>query len=88
MKNLIIISALLMAMTSCEKDCHNFKCSQSTTTYDKFGAPSTSVQYTDIEKCDISNKDAKNFIKSMNGKLTSTSGNIKVTVSTNCTIAY
>ena len=81
------MAVLLTALTSCEKDCYNFKCSQNIITYDKFGAESsTNAGYVDIYKCDLTHKDAKNFIKSMNGKTTTTVGNIKTTVSTSCNI--
>jgi hypothetical protein len=87
MKKLITIAAVLTALTSCEKDCYNFKCSQNIITYDKFRTESsTNAGYVDIYKCDLTSKDAKNYIKSMNGKVTSGTGNNKTTISTNCTI--
>jgi hypothetical protein len=87
MKKLITMAALLTALTSCEKDCYNFKCSQNIINYDKFGAEtSTYLGSVEIYKCDLTNKDAKNYIKSMNGKVTSGTGNNKTTVSTNCSI--
>ena len=87
MKQLITMAALLTALTSCEKDCYNFKCSQNIITYDKFGAESSNnAGYVDIYKCDLTHKDAKNFIKSMNGKVTSGTGNDKTTISTSCRI--
>jgi hypothetical protein len=87
MKKLITIAALLSALTSCEKNCYEFKCSQNIITYDKFGSESSSYAGSvDIYKCDLTNKDAKNYIKSMNGKVTSGSGNNKSTISTSCKI--
>lgn len=87
MKKIITIAALLTALTSCEKDCYNFKCSQNIINYDKFGTESsTNAGFIEIDKCDLTSKDAKNFIKSMNGKVTTSSGNNKTTISTNCSI--
>lgn len=87
MKKLFTAAVLLTALTSCEKDCYNFKCSQNIINYDQFGTESsTNAGYLEIDKCDLTSKDAKNFIKSMNGKITSGTGNNKTTVSTNCTI--
>lgn len=87
MKQLITMAALLTALTSCEKDCYNFKCSQNVITYDRFGTESSnSAGSVEIDKCDFTKKDAKNFIKSMNGKTTTNVGNIKTTVSTSCNI--
>jgi hypothetical protein len=87
MKKLFTAAVLMTALTSCEKDCYNFKCSQNIITYDKFNVQSsTSAGYVEIYKCDFTKKDANNFIKSMNGKVTSGTGNDKTTVSTNCTI--
>lgn len=87
MKQLITMAALLTALTSCEKDCYTFKCSQNIITYDKFGTESSSnAGYVDIYKCDMTSKDAKKYMNFMNGKVTSGTGNNKTTVSTNCTI--
>ena len=87
MKQLITMAALLTALTSCEKDCYTFKCSQNVTTYDRFGVESSNnAGSVEIEKCDLTKKDANNFIKSTNGKMTTTVGDNKTTVSTNCNI--
>ena len=87
MKKLFTAAALLTALTSCEKDCYNFKCSQNIINYDKFGTEYPSFGgIVEIYKCDLTSKDAKNFIKSMNGKVTSGTGADKTTVSTSCSI--
>lgn len=87
MKQLITMAALLTALTSCEKDCYNFKCSQNVITYDKFGAESSNYAGSvEIYKCDMTSKDAKKYMNYMNGKVTSGTGNNKTTVSTSCRI--
>ena len=87
MKKLITMAAVLTALTSCEKDCYNFKCSQNIISYDKFGAESSTYSgFVEIYKCDLTSKDAKRYMNFMNGKVTAGTGNNKTTTSTNCTI--
>jgi hypothetical protein len=87
MKKLITMAALLTALTSCEKDCYNFKCSQTIITYDKFGSESSnSAGSVDIYKCDLTSKEANRYMNFMNGKVTSGTGNDKTTISTSCRI--
>ena len=87
MKKLITMAAVLTALTSCEKDCYNFKCSQTIITYDKFGTESSSnAGFVDIYKCELTSKEANRYMNFMNGKVTTGTGNTKQTISTSCRI--
>lgn len=81
------MAAVLTALTSCEKDCYNFKCSQNVITYDKFGAESSNYAgFVEIYKCDLTRKEANRYMNFTNGKVTSGTGNDKTTISTSCRI--
>lgn len=81
------MAVVLTALTSCEKDCYNFKCSQNIITYDKFGSESSNYAGSvEIYKCDLTSKEAKRYMNFMSGKVTSGTGSNKSTISTSCKI--
>lgn len=81
MKYLITITVVLTLLTSCEKNCYKFRCTNTTTTSNGGSQPSST---TIIDKCDLTSKDSKNIVKAMNGTASTTINGTTVTVKTSC----
>ena len=76
------MAVLLAALSSCEKNCYQFTCKDEVTSSNGFN---TTTTVTKIEKCNLTSKDAKNFVNTMNGTGSVTTSGKTTTFSTNCT---
>ena len=75
------MAVILTALTSCEKNCYKFRCTDTITTSNG-GNPTNTT--TTIEKCDITSKDSKKIVNAMNGSASTTINGKTTSVKTSC----